>query len=231
MTSRVAHRALRSGRRTTALALAVVSVPVLLAVTSVALAAALRDPPAPSAPPAPYAGWQTVEGDGASYRVPADWELHPPDERVGYRDDAGRVRARGAALSTYRGNDCPGGVRHPGAWAALADPVRARDTAAVATAAARQWARGFGTSDAGTARTGRPRVATLERADGRPAVAATVTLDLHGLDNPCGEVTAELSVVAARDGAVVRLLVLGRHPDVAGAVDDARTRQILRSLT
>lgn len=210
--------------RTTALALAVVSVLAVLGVAAVAVAVAVRDDPAA---PDPYAGWQVVEDGHASYRVPPAWMLRPAAERVSYRDDSGRAQARGTALSTYDGNGCAQGSRHPVAWAVLARAVRARDVRAVAVAAARQWARGFGTGDRGTGRIGEPEVGRTTLADGTPAVSVTAAVDLRGLDNPCGASRGELTVVATADEDRVRLLVLARH---RGAVPDEEYALVGRSL-
>lgn len=207
--------------RTTALALAVVSVLAVLGVTTVAVAVALREePPAPH----PYAGWQVVEGDGGSYLVPEGWKVHPPGERVSYRDEDGRAQARGAALSTYDGGACGDGA--PSAWAGLPDPVRARDVRAVATAAVRQWARGFGTGERGAGAISGPELSSVTLRDGTPAVTAEVDVELRGPGTPCGADRGEVTVVAVGGGGRVRLLVVARLPGVAPEV-----AQILRSLT
>lgn len=210
--------------RTAALALAVASVLAVLGVAAVAVGVAVRDEPAT---PDPYDDWQLVRGDGAVYRAPPGWTLHPAGQRVSYRDRSGRAQARGGALSTYDGNDCGPGGRQPGAWALLAQPVRARDVPAVAVAAARQWARGFGTGERGTGRLSEPEARPRTLADGTAAVSVAVEVDLRGSGNPCGAIRGELTVVARRDGDLVRLLVVARHE---GAVPDAVYAGVAGSL-
>lgn len=210
--------------RTAAVALAVVSVLAVLGVSAVAVAVAVRDDPAA---PDPYAGWQVVEGAHASYRVPGSWTLHPAGERVSYRDRSGRAQARGVALSTYDRGDCGQGSRRPVAWAVLAQPVPARDVHAVAVAAARQWARGFGTGDGRTGRVGEPEPRRAVLADGMPAVSVTVEVDLPGAGSACGASRGQVTVVAAAGDGRTSLLVVARH---RGSVAEEEHARLVRSL-
>lgn len=176
------------------------------------------------------ARWRRVVGpEGGSYAVPPGWQSRPLDERVAYRDE-GQVTVEGLALSQSWANDCRADLAPvPVAWVLLGAPVRSTNAEGVARAAAAGWVRGYAATRPG-AEVPSPTVRPLELANGAPAVAASVTIDLLDSANPCSGDTAELTVVGLLDGDEVRSLVVARYLGVRGAPSDAAYSTVVGSF-
>ncbi len=176
------------------------------------------------------ARWLRVVGpDGGSYAVPPGWRSRPRGERVSYRD-AGQVTVEGLALSESWANDCRADFAPvPVAWALLGAPVRSTNPEGVARAAAAGWVRGYSPPQPGAGAPA-PTVRVVELGSGERAVAASVVVDMKESANPCAGDSAELTVVAASDGAEVRSLVVARYLGVRGSPSDAAYSAMVGSL-